>query len=156
MKDPALLKPVSVNRFDLEWIAMWMEGQVHMEECCFDVEAGETLMESDFVERESREDAFEDPRYVWLGSVDSREGFRYMEQFTNEADMPDPVRHALLDALDRPKPFRRFKDALREHEAQLDAFERYKTDRIIEEEFRALLERQGYRLVIEECAGEAG
>jgi hypothetical protein len=50
-------------------------------------------------------------RFLMIDPISSHEGYRWMEDFA--ATQPDElVREALLDALDRPKPFRRFKDTL--------------------------------------------
>ena len=50
-------------------------------------------------------------RFVMIDPIPSGEAYRWMETFaTDQAD--GEVREALLDALDGPKPFRSFKDAL--------------------------------------------
>jgi len=50
-------------------------------------------------------------RYLPIPSLSSNEGFRIMERFA--ASQEGRVREELLDALDRRRPFRAFKDALR-------------------------------------------
>jgi hypothetical protein len=50
-------------------------------------------------------------RFVLVEPVSSEESYRWMERFA-ASQTDDEIREALFDALDRPKPFRRFKDAL--------------------------------------------
>lgn len=50
-------------------------------------------------------------RYRYIDPVESHESYRWMERFAHSLEDTE-VRESLLDALDRPRPFRRFKDAL--------------------------------------------
>ena len=82
-----------------------------------DRETGEVigLSEWDEIEEEeeirARIDADEDERYLRIPSLSSHDGFRIMEDFA-AAQPDDRVRGELMDALDRHRPFRSFKDAL--------------------------------------------
>jgi hypothetical protein len=52
-----------------------------------------------------------DPRYVPVEPISSDEAYRWMEHFASLVAAPD-VRDRLVRALNRPRPFRGFKDAL--------------------------------------------
>ncbi|HEX2078925.1 MAG TPA: UPF0158 family protein [Longimicrobium sp.] len=61
--------------------------------------------------------------------VESSEGFRWMERFA--MSQPDSrVRERLLDALDRPRPFRRFKDALQDFPQVREAWHRHEDGKL--------------------------
>jgi hypothetical protein len=73
------------------------------------------LMEFDEIEEEKEIrraiDEDEEGRYLPVPSIESHEGFRIMEDFADAQD-DGRVRGALIDALERRRPFRSFKDAL--------------------------------------------
>jgi hypothetical protein len=76
-----------------------------------DTETGEIVFPSDDAEEETPQDIDDNPRYLWIEPIEAHESFRIMEDFV--ASVGDSKAAArLADALDRPKPFRRFKDAL--------------------------------------------
>jgi hypothetical protein len=86
-----------------------------------DTETGEILLTGDGVDEETPEDIDDSPRYLWIEPVEARESFRIMEDFL--ASVSDAKAAArLTDALDRPKPFRRFKDALQDYPALRQAW----------------------------------
>ncbi len=73
-------------------------------------------------------DPLDSGRFVGIEPVASHEGFRWMEDFASAQQ--DRVRERLLDALDRPRPFRRFKDALHEFPQVRDAWYRYEEEKL--------------------------
>jgi hypothetical protein len=67
----------------------------------------------------------EDPdRYRSIEPVGSRESFRWMEGFAHTIEEAE-IRERLLDSLDRPRPFHRFKDALMSFPEVREAWFRY-------------------------------
>ena len=75
---------------------------------CLETEEAAQLYDSDDAELmkpTDPDDVLELPPY------NSSDGYRMMERFAESLDDPE-VSETLLNALDRPKPFRRFKDAL--------------------------------------------
>ena len=77
-------------------------------------------------------DPAESDRFLRVDPTPSHEGFRWMERFAlDQAD--DRARERLMDALDRPRPFRRFRDTLAELGPVRDAWHRYEEDRLREE-----------------------
>jgi hypothetical protein len=86
-----------------------------------DTETGEILFTGDGVEEETPQDIDDNTRYLWIESIESREAFRIMENFV--ASVSDAKAAArLADALSRPTPFRRFKDALQDYPALRQAW----------------------------------
>jgi hypothetical protein len=76
-----------------------------------DTETGEILLTGDGTEEEAPQDIDDNPRYLWIEPIEALESFRIIEDFV--ASVSDTETAArLADALSRPKPFRRFKDAL--------------------------------------------
>lgn len=55
-----------------------------------------------------------DPRYVAVEPISSSEAYRWMEQFASLVEAPD-VRELLRRALERPRPFRGFRNVLHDH-----------------------------------------
>lgn len=91
-----------------------------------DTETGEILFTGDELEEETPQDIDDNPRYVWIAPIESHESFRIMENFVASVSDTKAAAH-LTDALNRPKPFRRFKDALLDYPALREdwfAFER--------------------------------
>lgn len=77
----------------------------------------------------------EDPRYLLVEPVSSRDGYRWMEKFTAEVNDPD-LRRRLERALDRPRPFRGFKDVLVDYPTEREQwfeFERLRQREVAEE-----------------------
>ena len=149
MNDDAL-KPLVLSQFDLDSVLVCMENQNPIEDCFLDIETGILLLGSEGVsEAFGGEDAdLNDPRFLFIDPIDSSEAFRYMERFAGAYEMPEGFRKRLFDALDRPKPFRRFRDVLHDRIEILDAFESYKSEQLTEE-LRDALRARGYRLVVE-------
>lgn len=77
-------------------------------------------------------DRDEDDRYISIPSLASHEGFRIMEDFASAQD-DRRVRGALLDALDRRRPFRSFKDALAGFPEVREKWFAYHSERVREE-----------------------
>jgi hypothetical protein len=140
-------------RIDLADLAMAMSD--HENEWVLDMQTGHVLMadwirapwlhgleDEDFDDEDEPEERELDPeRYRFIDSIPSHDGFRWMEQFARSQE-DDRVRERLLDVLDRPKPFRRFKDALPAFPEVGEAWFRYEDERL-EEEARAWLEAEG-------------
>ena len=100
---------------DMLWVGM--EWRNDLTTAYLDKQTGEIVLvsedELDPDEAEQkRERLDEEPgRYVEIEPVDSHEGYQRMEDFI--LSLSDrATQEALSDALDKPRPFRRFKDAL--------------------------------------------
>jgi hypothetical protein len=97
-------------------------------------------------EDEPRPAVEEDPeRYRFIDPVGSHEGYRWMERFAGSVEDAE-VCERLLDALDRQRPFRRFKDVLLSYPEVREAWFRYQA-----EQLRAYAEEW---LLIEEVEAE--
>jgi hypothetical protein len=83
----------------------------------------------------------EDARYLAIPSLASHEGFEIMDDFARSQD-DRRVRGALLDALDRRRPFRSFKDALLNFPDVRERWFAYHEERM-REEARAWLRSEG-------------
>lgn len=132
----------AMSDHDNEWVLDKETGQVLMAEWVrapwlYDME--EEFDEDEDDEPEDRE--LDPERYRTIDAIPSHQGFRWMEQFAQDQEN-DRVRERLLDVLDRPKPFRRFKDALPAFPEVREAWFRYEEARL-EEEARAWLEAEG-------------
>ena len=87
-----------------------------------DTETGDLILVSDGVDEDMIPADLEDnPRYLLIEPIESRDGFRVMEDFVATID-DDAVAERLTSALQRPKPFRRFKDAVSDDLALRDAW----------------------------------
>jgi yecA family protein len=109
------VKTLPVNFDDLALALEDQGGELHV--YYFDTETGAVLnLSEDFDEaqlHEIREEGF--GRFLRIEPMNPREGYRIMADFV--ADLPSSrVREKLEWSLDGPKPFRRFKDALRDDE----------------------------------------
>lgn len=122
--DPASSEPVKKLKVDLEELIMALEGWGSDQIRHFlDTETGEiiALMEDaeDYDEWSEKFDAAEFGRYREIEKLAGRESFEVMEQFA--LSLPESrARRAVLDALSRNKPFRRFKDAVHDDLAPRD------------------------------------
>jgi hypothetical protein len=97
-------------------------------------------------EDELRPAVEEDPeRYRYIDPVGSHESYRWMERFAHSVEDAE-VSERLLDALDRQRPFRRFKDVLLSYPEVREAWFRYQ-----EEHLRAYAEEW---LMVEEIEAE--
>jgi len=87
-----------------------------------DRETGDIILVSDGVDEDMIPPDLEDnPRYLLIEPIESSDGFRIMEDFVATID-DEAVAERLASALQRPKPFRRFKDALFDDVALRDAW----------------------------------
>lgn len=85
-----------------------------------DTETGDILLQAEGAE-DLPEDLEENPRYLRIDPMESRVGYRIMEDFV--ATVTDAGMAARLErALEGRKPFRRFKDALFEAPALREAW----------------------------------
>lgn len=104
-------------RIDEGWLLMALDSGDGMESWYLDRQTGEVIRLSDFDELEEEEEIREsihddeEDRYLAIPSLSSHEGFRIMEDFA-ASQKDERVRGVLMDALDRRRPFRAFKDAL--------------------------------------------
>lgn len=121
---------------DFDWVLDLQTGHVLMEEWLRDpdlrAENGLDLPGEDAGEDELDDfDPLESDRFIAIEAIESHESFRWMERFADAQE--DRVRERLLDALDRPRPFRRFRDALTELPAVREAWFRYEDEQLREE-----------------------
>lgn len=142
-------KTVTISRFDLNLTLGWLETRDSYEDIYFDCETGSAYPEFMLEEVYGSEVDVTDDRFLLIEPLDSSLAFRFMEDYARSAELSDRFRSKLFDALNRPKPFRRFRDVLTTDTAQLDAFDAFKTERLTEE-FRDWLKVHGYDLVITE------
>lgn len=132
-------------RIDLDQLALALSD--HDSEWMLDTETGDIVMpdwvrDPDFagdfgrgvdgdgeVDGDEADGLMESGRFIRIYPVESSEGFRWMERFATS--QPDRhVRERLLDALDRPRPFRRFKDALHEFPQVREAWFRHEDEQL--------------------------
>jgi uncharacterized protein UPF0158 len=110
------VKTLAVNFGDLALALEDQGGELHV--YYFNTETGVVLnLSEDFDEaqlHEIREEGF--GRFIQIEPMNPRRGYRIMADFVGELP-PSRLRERLEWSLDGPKPFRRFKDALREDEA---------------------------------------
>ena len=100
---------LKINRDDLIQ-ALTTHFSSYEEGWYLDTETGGLLLDTDGAEN-LPEDLRENPRYRLIDSIPSHESFGIMEAFVASLEDGEPAIR-LADALDRPKPFRRFKDTL--------------------------------------------
>lgn len=118
-----------------EWVLDRRTGDIVMASWIEDPDLREDL-EASLAERgaplDESIDPLDDDRFVAIQSLGSHEGFRWMEDFA-ESQAEARVREALLDALDGPKPFRRFKDALARFPQVRERWHEYENGKMIKE-----------------------
>jgi hypothetical protein len=68
-------------------------------------------------EEEEKQRYCDDDKYIYIPVVESSDAFREMEEFIESKVKDKSLRSQLWDALDRRRPFRRFKDVLMEYPA---------------------------------------
>lgn len=142
--------PMSRIRIDLDSLIQALSD--HSSEWVLDTQTGEALMAEWVRDPDLRDDIgleagdeadvldpLESERFIPIEPVPSHEGFRWMERFA--AAQEERVRERLMDSLDRPHPFRRFKDALLEFPEVREAWFAYEEEKL-KEEARAWLEYQ--------------
>jgi hypothetical protein len=111
-------------RINLEDFAIGMtwNGAVYESAHYLDTETGEVIFISDGMDEDMIPSDFEDnPRYKRIDTIESRDAFRIMEDFVETVE-DAAMAERLATALQRPKPFRRFKDALVDHPAVREAW----------------------------------
>lgn len=123
---------IALSDHDSEWVLDLQTGQVLMAEWVRDPDMHDDMeLVLDEVDVDDDDfDPLESDRFVHVESIDSREGFRWMERFA-QSQADDRVRARLMDALRQPRPFRRFRDALAG--PVRDAWYRYEEERLREE-----------------------
>jgi hypothetical protein len=128
----------AMSNHDSEWVldletgAVLMAAWVRDPDLRGDIGLDPVAEELDDLDDDDAPDPLESGRFLPIDSIESHEGFRWMERFAEGQD-DDRVRECLLDALDRPRPFRRFRDALHEFPPVLDAWYSYEKARLREE-----------------------
>ena len=100
---------VSMSDHDSEWVLDKETGNILMAHWLADPEFREMGIEAG--EEDYGDDPLEGDRFVLIEHVGSDRGFGWMEDFALRQE-DARVRERLLEALDQPRPFRRFKDAL--------------------------------------------
>jgi hypothetical protein len=110
------MKTLPVNFSDMAIALEDQGGELHV--YYFDTQTGRVLnLSEDIDEKELREIRGEGSgRFLQIEPINPRRGYRIMEDFVRNLP-PSRVREKLEWSLDGPKPFRRFKDALREDDA---------------------------------------
>lgn len=134
---------VALSDHDSQWVLDTLTGDIVMADWVRDPDMREELG-IDAGEEDDWDDGFgplEGGRFQSIEPVESRQGFRWMENFALRQE-DERVRERLLDALDRPRPFRRFKDALHEFPQVRDEWYRYE-DRKLKERAREWLSARG-------------
>lgn len=108
----------------------------------FDTRTGEVLILSEDVDRKRISKIAEQTsnRFVRIEPMDSHEGYRVMENFVASLP-PSRLREKLEWSLDGPKPFRRFKDALREDDAIREQWFRFHEEHMREKAIEWLADR---------------
>ena len=104
---------LAINRDDF-MLALTFRSALPDGSSYLDTETGVILLTGDGIDEETPPDIDDNPRYLWIEPIESRESYRIMEDFV--ASVGDAQAAArLADAIERPKPFRRFKDALQNY-----------------------------------------
>ena len=88
-----------------------------------DTESGSVLLASDAIEG-LPEDIEDNPRYLAIDPISSHESFGFMEDFVTELGDSKEA-HRLAEALNRPKPFRQFRDTLCDYPSLREAWFTY-------------------------------
>lgn len=135
---------VALSDHELEWMLDTESGDIVMPDWVRDPEfAGDFGLEvaDDEVDDDAADELLDSGRFIRIYPIESRESFRWMERFAEE--QPDHhVRERLLDVLDRPRPFRRFRDALQRFPQVRDAWYHHEDEKL-KEAAREWLESRG-------------
>lgn len=122
----------AMSGHDSVWVLDLQTGEVLMDEWLRDPELrGDLGLALDGEDDDGDRDPLDSDRFLPVETIPSHQGFRWMERFARDQD--GRVRERLLDALDRPRPFRRFRDTLAELGGVRDAWHRYEEERLREE-----------------------
>jgi yecA family protein len=110
------VKTLPVNFSDLALALEDQGGDLHV--YYFDTETGKVLILSEDIDEKRLHEIREEGagRFLRIEPMSSRRGYQIMEDFVRDL-RPSRVREKLEWSLDGPKPFRRFKDALRGDDA---------------------------------------
>lgn len=130
-------------RTDLEQIADLLEAKPEDGPGRLDLTNGEAWPEFAFDNDDNLDHDEDDDRWLVIWPEGSREGYRDMQLFAQTRDDPALCRE-LLDALDRPSPFRRFKHALADLPAERAQWQDFSTHRR-KGRARVWLANAGYR-----------
>ncbi len=113
---------LNINLEDFAFALTWrseLGGSAHY----LDTETGEVLFVGDGVDEDMiPPDLGHNLRYRPIDTLEPSEAFRVMADFVESLDGNAAMAEPLAAALGRPKPFRRFKDALQGDSAVRDAW----------------------------------
>ncbi len=125
---------VALSDHEFEWVLDTKTGDIVMPDWVRDPEfAGDYGLEvdDDEVDDDAADELLDSGRFIRIYPIESHESFRWMERFAEE--QPDHhVRERLLDVLNRPKPFRRFRDALQRFPQVRDAWYHHEDEKLKE------------------------
>lgn len=120
---------IALSDHDSEWVLDTQTGNILMANWLTDPDLRE--MEEEAGGEDFGDDPLEGDRFLSVEFIGSNTGFRWMESFALEQEN-ERVRERLLDALDRPRPFSRFKDALPAFPEVQEAWYRYEEGKLKE------------------------
>jgi len=115
---------VTALKIDLQDFAMALtwRGSLYDSAHYLDTETGEVIFVSDGADEDMIPPELEDnPRYPCIEAIESSQAFGIMEDFIETVE-DAAMAGRLAAALERPKPFRRFKDTLLDDPALRDAW----------------------------------
>lgn len=118
---------VALSDHDSEWVLDTQTGDLLIADWLRDSEWREMGIE--IGGDDPGDDPLEGDRFIMVEFIGSNEGFRWMEDFALDQEH-ERVRKTLLNALDRPRPFRQFKDALNAFPEVRGAWHRYEDARL--------------------------
>lgn len=142
------MKKLNISAHEMDAILFLMENQNPLYEVYIDLDTGQLVSEEwgDL----SSEELNENPeRYCWTSPISSSEGYRLMVKFVFDEVKEEDIADLLHDALSGNKPFRRFRDALRDFPKIFARYEDYRNQVMIED-LKDTLAGKGYELVIAE------
>jgi len=125
-----------ILNIDLDELCSAMEDSSHEHEYYLDLETGEILFTSDYMDNKEsdklRDNIDEEPkRYEQIPKAEPREGYEDMEAFV--ATVKDEHLAELLEiAIDGKGAFRRFKDVLVRYPEERERWFQFKDDRMCE------------------------
>jgi hypothetical protein len=136
--------PMKKIRLSLDPILYHMEDRSGFASSHYiDLITGE-VVSPDIDENITHEDVANEDRYFCVEPITSDEGYAIMQDFVAFVES-DEIRDHLIDALERKKPFRNFKDAITEYPDIETRFYAYKDNRL-KDILRDKLAEYGYEL----------
>jgi hypothetical protein len=127
--DPSLGAPMPLE-IDREDLLLALEEGDDSRSWFLDRESGAVTFTSDIDDIDTPEIDDHPQRWVAVERPEPREAFRHMHSFA--LGLPEGMeRERLLAALDGPKPFRRFREALGDDRARRDAWDAYRSERLL-------------------------